>query len=518
MNIKKFCTEEKNIYHFSALLVYLITGIYFLKYYQYQINPDCISYILTAEKYLSGNLWNAVSSHWSPLISWLLMPFIVLQIKPLLAFKILNLIIGFFTITGIIILTYRFDLEEYLRITAAFTSVMPVLWWVFVWSTPDLLVVMTLVYYFIFIFDKNYGRKKYNGIICGISGSLAYLAKSYHFPFFLFHFSLANLIHYIYNKKLSGKIFKNFIWGLSVFILISLPWITVMSTKYKTITFSSAGKYNYYVFLADLGQPMHREGFMEPFPGEDLSVWEDPALFDFKIQEGRKVNFIQGKIIEKNLKELIKICNNYSYLFIIITITFIIILCKKEVFQDSSAVILILTFLIYPAGYTLLFLEDRYIWLCGILLIFMGIYILNFLMKNKNTNQIFAAIILIIFMISFWYYPAKELKKNKNKGKCFYTWSETIKNKYDINGNIASDKDYWWQTLYICYHLRAKHYGEACHKNVTFKSLQRDFEKYDIDYYFQWDKSNKNIIYYLSKNYKEIKDPSLPFYIYKIKD
>jgi hypothetical protein len=92
--------------------LYLILGFILLGYYQYQINPDGVGYIQTAEKYLSGDFQGAVDAYWGPLLSWLLIPFLYFNQDPTYALyvaKILSIIIGLFTIIGIRQLSYQFE-------------------------------------------------------------------------------------------------------------------------------------------------------------------------------------------------------------------------------------------------------------------------------------------------------------------------------------------------------------------------------------------------------------------------
>ena len=92
------------------LIIYLILGIILFRYYQYQINNDGIGYINTAHSYMSGNVYGSISDYWGPLLSWLLIPFLLFGHTPLAALqstKLLSIIIGFFTIIGIRQLSYR---------------------------------------------------------------------------------------------------------------------------------------------------------------------------------------------------------------------------------------------------------------------------------------------------------------------------------------------------------------------------------------------------------------------------
>ena len=109
-----------------VLIVYLILGASLLGYYRYQINPDGISYISVAQKYLAGDWRGAVNGYWGPLLSWLLMPFLYLGIEPLLATKVLSLPIGAMTIVGLRWLSYRFEMTEAIR-TVVLLAAVPVL-------------------------------------------------------------------------------------------------------------------------------------------------------------------------------------------------------------------------------------------------------------------------------------------------------------------------------------------------------------------------------------------------------
>ena len=64
----------------SAIVIYCAAGFALLPFFRYQINPDGISYISIAQKYLIGDIDNAINGHFSPLFSWLLVPFLFLSV------------------------------------------------------------------------------------------------------------------------------------------------------------------------------------------------------------------------------------------------------------------------------------------------------------------------------------------------------------------------------------------------------------------------------------------------------
>ena len=103
MNYKSFLNNNWDI--IVVLIIYTIIAVFSLKYFQYKIAGDEISYINIAHAYVIGDWRNAINGYWSPLFSWLMTPFLLLfGFKPLFGVyvsKILSIIIGLFTIISI---------------------------------------------------------------------------------------------------------------------------------------------------------------------------------------------------------------------------------------------------------------------------------------------------------------------------------------------------------------------------------------------------------------------------------
>src|SRR5947208_12224961 len=98
------------------LLAYCCLGILLFPLYRFQIDPDGISYINIAHLYAIGDFHDAINGYWGPLISWLLVPLLLAKLQPLLICKILSLAIGFFTLIAIRKLSYRFALNNHVRL------------------------------------------------------------------------------------------------------------------------------------------------------------------------------------------------------------------------------------------------------------------------------------------------------------------------------------------------------------------------------------------------------------------
>jgi len=183
---------------FYLIAASVAAGIFLVPFYRYAIDPDGICYISIAQKYLRGEISDAVNACWGPLYSWLQIPLLFLGIEPLFAVKILGVMIGAVSLAGFIALSSTFEINRRLRTILQAAAVPVIMNYSFTLIIADLLVLSIVMWYCSVIFDPGYpfsGNR--SGIACGILGALAYYAKSYAFPFFAVHFSIMNGIHFI---------------------------------------------------------------------------------------------------------------------------------------------------------------------------------------------------------------------------------------------------------------------------------------------------------------------------------
>ena len=225
-----------------ALIVFVVLGTFFTiyhHYYQYGVNTGTIAFFTIAQKYIRGDFGNALVGGFTPLPSWLLIPFLKLGLAPVLAMRILNLIIGVVILIGVRELSYQFEMTEKIRKIIIFAAVPIVLHFTLTEHIPDLLIVSALVWYLNVIFNTDYPDSAYKGILCGTIGAFGYLGKAFMFPFFISHFLLLNILHYFRTKEKWKKVLRNAILGYIAFFIISGPWIIVLSNKYNKITFDT---------------------------------------------------------------------------------------------------------------------------------------------------------------------------------------------------------------------------------------------------------------------------------------
>ena len=505
-----------------VLILYLTTSIlciFLLKYFQYPINSDGISYISIANSYAHGDLIEAINGYWGPLISWIMFPFLFLKLSPVntvFVGEIISLIIGFFTLIGIRQLSYKFEMKEEIRTIILFSMVPLILYFWLRAISPDLLIICFLVFYLNIIFSQTYYNGTYNGLFCGIMGSLAYLSKSYALPFFLAHFILFNLLHYwrFKSKEEKRKVLKNLFIGLTIFFIISGLWIGTISVKYDKITLGTSGEYNQDIMgPGSKGHPVFFQGLMKPSNENAISAWEDPSYIKISswspLNSWNSFNY-QINLIRKNIQDTLDILISFSYLSLIIILTYFLLFIRssKKVILKGDILYPLLTIGLYSAGYFLIWVEDRYLWIIYVLLFLMGGVLLSKLFEYDFFNKEVKYTVIVFFIWSFLVTPAFSLThtvENDIDTEGVYDLSQTLKMQYGIQGNIASN-DEWQKSLYVSFYLNSKYYGQI-KPNITDSELKLELESNKIDYYFVWgdDISNSRLL----SNYKEITNGSI---------
>jgi len=512
-----------------ALAVYFGFGIYLLTDYQHQINPDGVSYISIAQKYLQHNFSEALNGYWGPLFSWLLTLPLSLIASPLLAAKILALLIGALALFGIFRLSYRFEIPGFIRGVLLLALIPVILRYAYGAITPDLLIATTLIFYLVIIFDPGYNRRQYHGWLGGALGSLSYLAKSFGLPFFVAHFVLFNGLHYLGSAtKIEKKtVIKNFIFGLGVFFLISGSWIFLLSRKYDRLTFSTAASYN--AKIGRMGQH-HTRMLIAPTNPTAISGWEDPSYIQFEAPTtadsaaGNAAaptvsNLISAWLpgwsrLRTNFHATIAVFKSFSVSAVIIIMAGLVY-CGWAAKQRRQNVVLqtLLTIGLYSGGYMLIIVEARYLQLTCFLLMLLAASLPGLFFKDQTSIFRRALITLapILLLASFALKPLRLLTIAQAPGKNLYALSVKLNNAGDLHGNIASDEQ-WVKTTCLAFLNNYKYYGATGRK--PREALLAKLEQYNIDYYFVWDKDVE-----FDGGYKEITGGKIPHLkIYSLKE
>jgi hypothetical protein len=478
-----------------AELIFIISAIILLnRYFHFEIDPDGLSYVSIAQKYLKGNFSEAINGYWGPLFSWLLIPFLKFKINPLWAIKYLNIFLGCLSIFGFFLLTDRFDLPETYRKIYPFFLIPTNLYFSLYFSTPDLLILVIAQFYLYLIYRHFYYRKISILILLGFLGSVGFLAKSYFLIFFLFHFLLLNLLNWIRIRSRVDKnlLVKRILISLSVFMVLSGIWVFLISRKYHQLTFSTAGNYNYRLVGPTIPDfPLYYLGFQPPADNSALSVWEDPPISTLPAWSpfSSPANFAhQVQIIKNNSAEIIKILNSWSvYSLALVTVLFFILLKRLPHISGNEILFYsFITIILWLGGYALITVEERYLWPAEILLFLSGLKLFSEYFSNEK-KWYFKWVPIIIFLLSFIKSPFQLLNKPITVRPDAFQISQTLASQ-GISGNIAAN-DRWDLSLFIAYYLNSRYYGTQ--GQISNDQVYNELKKNNINYYLYWvDKSH----------------------------
>lgn len=481
---------KRNHLLLNVIGVYLLASIIIFPLFRYVLNPDGVSYINVAKKYLSGNFQLAINGYWSPLFSWLLIPFLALKVDGLLATKLLSIITGVFLLLGVNRLLVNQKIRDIWRAWALFTIIPLLLMFTFTVVTPDLLLCVMLINYLNSLLDKNFVKYKDQAITVGWFGALAYLAKSYALIFFLVHFSFSVALFYRRYKLITKKrfILSQWLIGIFIFVLISGTWTILISKKYHHLTFSTAAKFNQQKTAKEVDpNPNNITGLIEPADKFSTSYWDDPS----NIQLTTQTNKISVENITYRLKlifqNIIKTIVFYNYLsiFTIAIILISIFIYSRKIYIRKHIILLML--LLYPIWYWPILIEERYLWTVFVLVIVLSAGLLDYWQSHNKLSKLVIFITAFIVFISFQYLPW-ETRHMKKPGNELVLLSSEIKSNGTNRERVASIGNYP-DSLSLAYYSNKIYLGELG-LGLSNEQLNKLIIAHKIDYLWIWRETN----------------------------
>ncbi len=495
------CSSRKWVWP-GILAFYLIAGFILLYGFRYHINTDTPSYIAIAQKYAYGCLREAINGFWSPLISWLMVPFLWLDLDPLVAYKAIGLIAGLFAFIAIRDFLISLSTPEHLATLLCISFIPAFYAFTLITVNPDFLLAVILLCYVKRILATDYGHKTSDGVICGFLGTVAYLAKGFAFLFFLSHFTLINLCRYHSAEKGPPRktVASSFVWGMATFVLLSSIWVFLISIKEGHVVFNKAGSYNLTLVAYGWKNPIEYSGFIPPPDSTAMSIWDDPAQIpleaitplDFKT---RINNYLHN--FARNLPRVIDVHQEGSIFSAAIFLSAILYLTgsHQKGLLGNKIFLILATMGLYTVGYLPILITKRYFFLNIFLFFILGSYFLYTHLSHKKVAMVIA---LFCLCLSFVLTPVRDLFANATLGKDIYQFSTQLK-KLGISGRIASN-GHLDDSIFASYHLGAKYFGIA-KPGIGDAELLSEFIRYRIDYYFCWEDRHSHA---LLSSYPEI--------------
>src|SRR5437764_9555682 len=160
------------------------------------MNADAMVYIRRAQYLLHGQFYWFISEHYSLMLSWLIAPLLAMKIDGLYAARTVMALIGAVELALVIALMRRLLSVHWVWSMLGGMALAPFLAIVAVRAiTPDLLLGMWLMGYFLMALDPKLPQKRGRQFATGVVGGFAYLAKAFALPFVIVHLAATLIIH-----------------------------------------------------------------------------------------------------------------------------------------------------------------------------------------------------------------------------------------------------------------------------------------------------------------------------------
>lgn len=469
-----------------GLVIYLALAVILFSGFDYQANPDGISYINIARLYLSHDFKYAVNGYWSPLFSWLLIPFLYLGFSPLIAARILLLLAGLFSLFQVSKLLQNIELKTNdKKIGLVFCAIM-LISYVYAEITPDLLflAIALAVINLLYVLSKK--QRSESAILCGVFGGFLYFSKAFGMPYFFALFTLASIFMLLEHNGQQYRILtiRNYLLGTLSFVFVVAPWILLISQKYGHATIATAGAYNHAILgPAGHGHPMHYLGLITPPYIAATSIWDDISTLpidNWSVLDSVYAIFWQIKLWAKNSALIAYDLSVFTIFGLPVVGSCLLVLIKRH--DQKSFEISIAALLLLLLGYSLLVVEQRYLWLSALLVLALGIRFLRMHAGNFKNRYVTGNVALLIFCLSFLYYPVATLIKNYNNGRDIFILAKEV-GRLKISGNVASDYN-WQNTLFLSFYNGWRYFGE--NGRLTASEVVGSLKEKEIQYYLVW--------------------------------
>ncbi|MEO6547249.1 MAG: hypothetical protein ABIN94_04595 [Ferruginibacter sp.] len=481
----------KKPYVLSAGVLYVIAFFILFPQYQYLIDSDGISYIKVAERLAENNFSDALNGYWSPLSSWLLVPFIKMGFNAVAAAKYLNGLLGLLCIYSFSALIETFVIDSFLKKLLPFCFAFLTISFCFNELSADLLSLFILSLYFNIILNKKVISTKPGLLLAGLLGALAYFAKAYNFFFFLANISFTLLL---YCKNEAGNYFSSLFFkrlgiALFSFLIITSPYLYSISKKYDHFTVNTAGGLNTSWQLAPGVTDSQRIVIPPPYYNA-VSSWDDPTYQ----QKTLITPFTSGKYFYKQIRltahnciVLIKILTqiSISWIFCLPLFLFYSLRGKWEEGREIKWLLLFSTIL-YPAGYLLIVIEGRYVWILSAFILLMNAILVTEFKRKKMIGNIAFKFLTVILLVSFLPAPFLEMISLSGKHKYEHAVAAVLKREH-ITGKfltIINNSEHQGSLTVICYLAKSQLMG-AYKINPGFAELKQASKQYAIPYFIQ---------------------------------
>jgi len=490
----------KKLINAYCLVIYAVLSAFITSHFsKYVTDNDAFLYLSIANKYAHGHFYEAINDYWSPLLSWLLTPFIILKVDGILSIRITQFLIGGLTIIGFIKIVSAFNLSKWLQFISLLIAILFVTYFS-IEETPDVLFAGILLWYIYFINKVDILLNNRNAAFIGFLGALLYFTKAIGFYIFLTHITCYVIYWLLKRKNLRTTILKQYLSALIVFTAISSVWITALTFKYHHLTISDAGKYNFAIVgpknisLVEINIPLKHPintGVFDLPDKYSLNYWERPqvstaAMLWNPFSSSANFIFFLHLIKQNFLRLYYDILFRLSFALWILSVVLFSFVKKEILISDFKILSLIVLAALLVLPYISIFVMPRYLLAAELLLFIATVY--NFNAIEISSNRARGAIILLVFIatITIGRYWLINFKQYDNSRTDFQLAYSNI-NKLAIKGSIVSIQagyDAMLSTSLLTYYTHNPYLGQIPLDDVKEKKYQPLYNK--VKYLFVW--------------------------------
>jgi hypothetical protein len=237
--------------------------------------PDTLAYLSIARQYAEGS--PVIRGYWSPLTIWVMVPLLRFGVNGYVAYRALAVFFGLIWIPVSVILARRLGLGRGFQLVLAGSVGLLIIGAGLGHGLPDLVGAFFLAIYFIVLLRPDYlERPVRNGLLTGVLGALAYLAKYYNLTFVLVHLAIITALRIASGAPRKAAA-RALISGALTLLVASLPWATVLSFRYHRLVFNTTGALNHAIMGPSMTDHPCNGARLCAEPEDVLFTWEDPA-------------------------------------------------------------------------------------------------------------------------------------------------------------------------------------------------------------------------------------------------
>lgn len=470
-----------------AGIAFLVVGVVLANRFLERINPDGISYLAVAEHVARGRLSSAVNGYWGPLLSWLVAPLLAAGVAPLVAARAVSLAAGLAALWGLTRTGRIAGLDRTGLLVLQVAAIPALALGSTAFVTPDMLFLAIWLHYVALVHGAGRGARRRDLVLAGLLGGLGYLAKPYGFYIFLLHFGLLASWRCLraplgMRPATAGA----YAAGLAAFLALALPWMGCLGAKYGGFPVSTSGPYNRALFApGSPGQPLEHMGFVLPPHEHATSAWEDPTglpLPDWGRVDRATAIRHQVRLIVDNGRRLVLAATYANYAVLVaLPVLVLTLLRSRRAALGAPTAFLPVVMSIYPAGYLLIRVEQRYVWVTTFLGLIVAVVIARRLSATRSIAV--AAAISGVVVLGAWHEPYNALRRGDAASSRVRAAAEVVHAAAPQARRLAASGQ-WPESLAVAWRLGLRFHGVR--GDLSPSEAAAALDEQQVDVYLDW--------------------------------